>query len=119
MRVSAAIGVGILVLAYVGCGRVPTPDYARQLSDANLDVRLAAARALDQPGNDAPAAVEALSQAIADSDVRVRRIACHALGRIGPEARPATTRLIGALGDPELSVRLVAAFAAPEDRSGR
>jgi HEAT repeat protein len=73
------------------------------LKDGRLDVRLKAARLLQDIPD--PVAVEPLIGALRDKDINIRRRAGTALGKIG---QPAGKALVGLLKDPDPEMRRVA-----------
>ena len=88
------------------------PDLIRKLSSKDNEVRRAAAKELGESGQEAKAAVKALTKALKDRDLYVRRYSAEALGNIGPViAREATPALAAALNDDKPQVRLAAVRA--------
>jgi HEAT repeat protein len=109
--------------------RCATPGLARRLEDSDLDVRLAAAAALEQfapcprpasaiqtiayaaPARSSPFARTALPpllRAVCSEDVQVRSAAMRTLRGFGPEAAPAVPALRTALADSNPTIRQVA-----------
>ncbi len=88
-------------------GREALQGIIEALSDPVAEVRVAAARALEDPSH--PVAAAALGDALGDPDMEVRTAAARALGAI--DERTATIFLVRALGDPEPRVRAEAAGA--------
>lgn len=79
------------------------------LGDRDLDVRLAAAAALERRGPEAADAMPALARAAAAGDPVLRVAAIEALGGIGSAAKPAVPVLAEALSAPDARVRKAAA----------
>jgi hypothetical protein len=79
------------------------------MQDAEMLVRIAAPKAIEEMGLEAGDAIPLLVHALDDVDSAVRRVAIEQLGAIGPEARDAVPHLIDALQD--VLVRLDAAEA--------
>jgi HEAT repeat protein len=92
-------------------GAAAVPALTGALSDADANLRSAAASALAKVGRGDPATAQALIRAFGDSEARVRICAALALRNIGPEAAAAVPLLTAALKDSELTVRLAAAQA--------
>jgi HEAT repeat protein len=90
-------------------GKVAVPELGRLLFDPDLDVRLAAATALEHYGNQAGAAVEDLIRAVSVGDAEIRIAVIHAIEAIGPDAKSAVPALAKALEDPDERVRRAAA----------
>jgi hypothetical protein len=86
-------------------------ELAAALSDADANVREAAAAALSQIGPPAETAVPALAKALSDSNPRVRDLAAIALGSMGAKAARAIPELVKALNDSVDYVRAPAADA--------
>jgi HEAT repeat protein len=88
------------------------PDLERQLTDANVQIRLGAVDTLEDYWRAAIPAAPALIRALADPNLFVRWAAARTLGKMGPvqitTAVPALARL---LFDSDLDVRLAAATA--------
>jgi HEAT repeat protein len=85
------------------------PELSRLLFDADLDLCLAAATALERFGPAAQEAVPALVRAVSATDAEMRLAAIRALEGIGTDAQPAIPALAAALADPDLRVRRSAA----------
>jgi HEAT repeat protein len=86
------------------------PGLARLLADADLDLRLAAATALEHYGSMAKAAVPDLIRALSATDAPVRLAAVRTLRAIGaPDASPAVSALSTLMADPDARVRKSAA----------
>jgi HEAT repeat protein len=83
----------------------------RLLGDADVDVRLAAAVALEHYGSAARPAVPALIKALGTPEVELRLAVIRALRAIGPDANPAIPALNTALTDHDPRVRQLAAEA--------
>jgi HEAT repeat protein len=102
------------------------PGLTKALRDNDIDIRLAAQKALEEVADararwlrhggaeqakDDPlldglrASLPALSDAAGDADLRVRRAALDVLGALGPAAEPAMPALTRALRDPDRFVR--------------
>jgi HEAT repeat protein len=83
---------------------------AQLLTDGDLDVRLAAAAALERWGAAAKAAEPDLRRCVGSTDAELRRAALRALGAIGgPEAHAAIPEATAALADADARVRYTAA----------
>ena len=87
----------------------PVPGRCTQRS--SNAVRVAAAMALAEIGEDAREAVPALIKTMDDKDVEVRGAAVFALGEIGPAARAAVLALTRRLKDDDADIRKAAALA--------
>jgi HEAT repeat protein len=74
-------------------GRAAVPDLAASLRDADPELRVTCAMALENMGPAARDAVPALGRALRDRERRVRQAAVKALGAIGPDASPALPAL--------------------------
>ena len=86
------------------------PALAAMLDDADLDLRVAAAAALEHYGKAAATALPDLIRALGASDAEMRVAVIRALGAIGvPDARQAIPALTAAVGDPEPRVQEAAA----------
>lgn len=86
------------------------PDLGRLLSDPDLNVRLAAAAALENLGPQAREAVPLLAAAVIRGDVEGRVAAMKALTALGAAAQPAVPQLAEVLSHPESRVRAQAAL---------
>jgi HEAT repeat protein len=122
---AAALAAGLALLAAAGCKSKPkapdvpgliadlkgedqekkgkaslklieVPALAEALGDPDLDLRVAAAMALESIGPDAAPAIPALVKALKDKEGIVRQRAVIALGRIGPAADSAIPALVEA-----------------------
>jgi len=86
------------------------PALARLLTDADLDVRLAAAAALERLASAAKAAAPDLRRTVGSTDAELRFAAIRALAAIGgPDAQAAVPELTAAVADADVRVRQVAA----------
>jgi HEAT repeat protein len=88
------------------------PALVETLADPDLEMRVAAAMALENMGPAAAGAVPALINALGDGESRVRQTAVKALGNIGPAAReavPVITRAVkrGAWPEAEEALRQI------------
>ena len=92
-------------------GAAAAPELTAALSDADPDVRSAAASSLAKIGAGSESTIQALIRVLQDPEPRVRILAGLALKSIGPNAAPAVPTLIAALKGTELTVRLAAAQA--------
>ncbi len=86
-----------------------TRGLARLLFDPDLDVRLAAATALQHYGPAASPAVPDLVRSLGASDAEMRMATLRTLDAIGPNAKNSIPAIAGTLADPDARVRLVAA----------
>lgn len=112
-----------LCILLVGCARDPTDELISRLSDSNVDVRRAAARAIRElPKVDEPV-VAALVESARDKDVAVRCLSIEAIGKLGRADKSTALRLKPSLEDRDKRVRLEAALAIaridPQDGSSR
>jgi HEAT repeat protein len=85
------------------------PALVRMLDEADLDLRIAAATALDHFGPLAKASVPALVKSTVRGDGEIRIAALHALESIGADAESALPAIIDALKQPDARVRQNAA----------
>jgi HEAT repeat protein len=86
------------------------PAFCQLLADPDLDVRLAAATALERWGPAAHAAASDLRRTLRSTDAELRLAALRALAAIGgPEAKTALSEITIALADSDTRVRTVAA----------
>jgi HEAT repeat protein len=80
---------------------------------SGVEVRRAAAQALDRFGDAARPALPALRKALQDEDRFIRSLALHAIGQqgseLGTETRETVTAVLGSLGDRVVEVRVAAA----------
>ena len=98
-------------LAAIGSEAKPAlPELKAALADENGFVRVAAATALWQVGQDA-GGVPLLVEALKDPTIVGARIAADALAEIGPGARQAVPALVAALDDPASCARVATARA--------
>jgi hypothetical protein len=81
------------------------------LSDADSDVRRAAAIALGQVGGGHPQVVEALLKTLSDTDSDVQEAAAAALGQVGSDNPQVVEALLKALSDTDSDVQATAAKA--------
>jgi HEAT repeat protein len=85
------------------------PGLAGLLTDPDLDLRLAAATALEHYGAAAKGSVPDLIKACGEGDPEFRAAAIHALGAVGPqESATIVPALIPAFENPDARVRTVA-----------
>lgn len=115
--------LAVISLLTVGCSRDPLSDVAARLSDPDITVRRAAARALmEQPIADERVII-ALTKTTTDKDTEVRALSVRALGQLGPAAKPVMPNVKAALYDREKRVRFEAAMAVnridPNDMGNR
>jgi HEAT repeat protein len=85
------------------------PALARLLQNLDLDVRIAAATALQHYGPAARAAVPDLTRVVNRGDAEIRVAVIRALEGIGTDAAPSIPVITAALADPNPRVRLAAA----------
>jgi HEAT repeat protein len=111
----------VLCLPVLGCSRDSVADLVAKLKNPDVNVRRAAAAALDEQPTSDERTIEALTKSAADSDPEVRYRVTSALGKLGPVAKSAAPALRLALQDSETLVRIRAAFSLaridPQDRS--
>jgi HEAT repeat protein len=103
----------VLAIVSGGCAKRPKSVSAltAELSDANPDVRWAAAKGLEAYGPQARPAIPALAKALQDEDGRVRYRAAKALSKVGAGLEPAVPALAESLADQDRDVRYYAAKA--------
>ena len=89
----------LILASLAGCSRTPVDRLARQLSDADHEVRYDAAKELEEFGAAAAPAAPALAAALSDPDPRVRYRSAKVLSKIGIGAAAAADRLAAALDD--------------------
>jgi HEAT repeat protein len=108
-------------LTLSGCAQDPTGALISQLADSKVEVRRAAASALEGKPNAEERTIVALAKGAADGDAEVRYRSIAALGELGAAAKASLPSLKIALQDPEKQVRLRAALSIckidPRDHS--
>jgi hypothetical protein len=115
-KVAATPGAGradlIRALGAFGEDATPAiPKVVDALTDASLEVRVAAVWALSQVGRAGATAAPAIGRALADTSPQVRVLAALALKAMGASGVPAIPQLVRALDDPAENVRVSAAGA--------
>ena len=100
-----------MCLLLAGCARDGVDTWIAQLQNPDVEVRRAAARALEQQTQFDNRVVVALTKTVADSDAEVRRLSINTLGKIGPPAASGLPALTARIKDTDSSVRLKAALA--------
>ncbi|MCE9634625.1 MAG: hypothetical protein K8T90_02880 [Planctomycetes bacterium] len=114
MRFAARVLVGLIAACTAACGDDDTP-FAREISllrDADVEKRLAAARALGDPLATGAPVIDALAAALADPQrPELRAVCADALGSKGAGAAAAIDTLVAATTDADPFVRAFAAAA--------
>jgi len=107
-RILGLVGIVLCASAVQGAD---VGELVKQLNSDDMELRRAAAKALEEGGAESKAAVPALIKALKDHDTFVRRFAAQALGAIGPDAHRAVPALTMTLNDSHKEVQEAAARA--------
>lgn len=109
--------IAAALAAACGCGGTEVEQLAAELTSADRDTRRHAAKALEEYGPEAQAAVDQLAAGLRDVDPKVRYRCAKALSKVGFGALGAADAVVAALPEADADTRyyLVKTLANMED----